>query len=637
MKNTPTLILLFLGVFLYSQSADQKYLDSLNTIINKSKDPETKVKNMVKLSRYWAYQDSAKALGVLKEAESFAKNNNELKGTIILHRGMVYIESNPEKAKKIMLGADEYFKETQTKDVIESRALLWSNLATIEQHKGNEKGAVKILMEKAIPLIEKSGNKPMLGFYQSLVGMSLTNFNEYKKAEEYLKAAIQVVQGEKNAEHTLYTSKVSLANLYLQQSKPHLAKPYLDECALILKNNPESDRNPIFYRSLSEYYIQTKKSNEAMDAIEKGLSITRKLKMPVDIQFFNLQKFSVLILQNNLKEAEKVMEEVLSQKETLTPLSSMTSLQKMAQLQSDLGNDKRAYAYQKQYLAELEAYNKDENKKNVQELEAKYNTSIKEQKLLTLETKSKQQKLIFGISTAFLLSVLFLSAYLFNQRKKRNKQELLIFEQNKKLEVSEAIIEGEEHERTRIARELHDGISGQLTGIKMNLEGNKNLSFISREDGIDKSTAQIETVLKELRQTARNLMPQALLQSGLEQALAEFCSNMQSENTEISFYGSNLSKITDKNKQLNIFRIVQELVTNAVRHGKATNILVQAVLENGMLLIDVEDNGKGFETTTNKRNLGMNNIENRVKSLNGKVHWESQIGQGTNVNIECKI
>ena len=631
MKYISILTLLFLGDLLHSQQSDIKYVDSLNQVISHAKTSDKKVKAMTKLSWHWAYRDSMKALAILKEAEILAKDNNELKGTVILYRGMIYIESNPEKAKKTILEADDFLKDIKSKDGIDTRAKVWSNIATIEQHKGNEKGAVKILIEKAIPLIEKSGDKPKLGLYQSLIGMSLINFKEYKKAEEYLKAAIQTVEGQKEGEETRYWSKVNLAHLYLQIGKPTLAKPYLDDCAKILEKQPDSDRTPTYYRSLSEYHIQTKNNRGAMDAIEKGLRAARKLKMPVDIQFFNLQKFSVLILQNNLKEAENVMEEVLNQKETLTPLTHMESLQKMAKLQNDLGNHKKAYDYQKQYITELENYDKEENKQNVQELETKYNTTIKEQKLLTLESESKQQKIIFGISTIFLLGLASVLAYAFNQRKKRNKQELLIFEQNKKLEVSEAIIEGEEHERTRIARELHDGISGQLTGIKIQLENNKDT------ENNEKSATQIGSVLKELRQTARNLMPESLLQSGLEQALAEYCSNMQSENTQVSFYGSNLSKITDKNKQLNIFRIVQELFTNAVRHGKATNILVQAVLENGMLLIDVEDNGKGFETTTNKRNLGMNNIENRVKSLNGKVHWESQVGQGTNANIECKL
>jgi signal transduction histidine kinase len=168
----------------------------------------------------------------------------------------------------------------------------------------------------------------------------------------------------------------------------------------------------------------------------------------------------------------------------------------------------------------------------------------------------------------------------------------------------------------------------------MNLESSE---AFNENMNVQKSVDELDKVIVELRQIVRNLMPETLLEQGLEKSLHQFCTSMSSEKTTVSFYGSNLNEITNRFQQINIYRIVLELVTNAIRHGDATEILAQITFENAILLIDVEDNGNGFNPETAQRNLGLNSIENRVKSLNGNVKWTSNIGNGTFVNIECHL
>ena len=86
-----------------------------------------------------------------------------------------------------------------------------------------------------------------------------------------------------------------------------------------------------------------------------------------------------------------------------------------------------------------------------------------------------------------------------------------------------------------------------------------------------------------------------------------------------------------------MYRIVQELVNNALKHASATEILLQCTLESGLLLISIEDNGKGFDVATTKRNMGLSNIEMRVKFLKGKMNIDTHPGKGVSVNIECKV
>src|SRR5690606_37866155 len=240
--------------------------------------------------------------------------------------------------------------------------------------------------------------------------------------------------------------------------------------------------------------------------------------------------------------------------------------------------------------------------------------------------------LISSIVFIVILSCLFV--YALKQRKKRNQQHVLSLEREREIEMSKALIAGEEQERLRIARDLHDGLGGMITGIKMKLDSKARLT---NDSDLLKTVEQLDTVLADLRRTARNLIPENLMKYGLEDALRDFCQSINTDNTQISFYCNDLSAITDKNNQLILYHIMLELVNNAIRHAKVTNILLQCTLEDGLLLIDVEDNGKGFDIQNTKRNMGLNNIEMRVKYLEGKMTIDSKLGKGTAITIECRL
>ena len=143
--------------------------------------------------------------------------------------------------------------------------------------------------------------------------------------------------------------------------------------------------------------------------------------------------------------------------------------------------------------------------------------------------------------------------------------------------------------------------------------------------------------MADIRDLSHNLMPPSIRQYGLEEAIKDFIQNVEVPATKIEYYASNMAALTHVNKQLSVFRIVQELVNNAVKHAKASRILLQTTIEGNLLLVDIEDDGVGFDPLTVKRNMGLNNIETRVQYLNGTMRIDSEPGKGTAINIECKI
>lgn len=309
-------------------------------------------------------------------------------------------------------------------------------------------------------------------------------------------------------------------------------------------------------------------------------------------------------------------------------------MKEFALLEDDMGDFQQAYIHLQQYEKIRDSLATVNNQQTIHELETKYRTSEKEKQLQWAENKAKQERLnSWGLAAMFFM-LLFFTLYMLYQRKKGTANQLSILEQKKEFETTKALLEGEEIERKRIAKELHDGIGGNITGLKMKLEtANQTLNSKILSDTI----TALDTTLNELRRTSKNLKPRTLLRYGLEKTLDDYLSSMENSGVKIVFQHHNLCEIPDKAKELNIYRIIQELVSNAIKHGKPKNILVQISCENRLLLIDVEDDGIGFIKENTQKNMGLDNIEVRVKALNGNFIINSEPNKGTSATITCKL
>ena len=154
----------------------------------------------------------------------------------------------------------------------------------------------------------------------------------------------------------------------------------------------------------------------------------------------------------------------------------------------------------------------------------------------------------------------------------------------------------------------------------------------------EKSMGMIDKSITELRRVAHNLMPESLVKFGLDTALKDFCESIeQSGAIELNYQSFDIDEaLISKTTSSAVYRIIQELVNNILKHANATRALVQLIRKNVALSITVEDNGKGFDTSILKNNEGIGyvNLQNRVAFLNGVIDIEASEGKGTSVNIE---
>jgi two-component system, NarL family, sensor kinase len=221
-----------------------------------------------------------------------------------------------------------------------------------------------------------------------------------------------------------------------------------------------------------------------------------------------------------------------------------------------------------------------------------------------------------------------------------NKNEHILIHQ---LSISAAILKSEEQERTKLAKDLQDGLGAMLSGIKYSfnaLKGNILMTAESEKD-FERSIDMLDSSIKEMRRVAHNMMPEALVKFGLDTALKDFCNDiLQSGALQISYQSIGLENtVIDQTVSITIYRIVQELINNTMKHAVAKNAIVQVTKTDGQLSVTVEDDGKGFDTAiiNNLVGMGWSNITNRVAFLKGKLDVDSQHGKGTSVLIEINI
>ena len=275
----------------------------------------------------------------------------------------------------------------------------------------------------------------------------------------------------------------------------------------------------------------------------------------------------------------------------------------------------------------------------------KYEVEKKEKEIISLHSANLQKSTLnkFLIGSTIALVLLGLLGYRnFKTKQKLHKTQIIQLEKDKQLLAIDAMLKGQEEERSRLAKDLHDGLGGMLSGVKLSFVNMKENLIMDAESvtSFEKSILQLDNTIAELRKVAHNLMPEALVKFGLKNAILDFCNSLQlSSKTKFIFEQLGSERLLSNTADLYIYRIVQELINNAIKHADADQILVQLTKTNDKVLLTVEDDGKGFNTELirSAKGIGLKNIQQRVDYLKGKIDIASQAAEGTSVNIELYV
>jgi len=489
---------------------------------------------------------------------------------------------------------------------------------------------------KAITISEKEDvdNNDLLISLNTNVGISYASYNEYDKAIEYLnKAQNQARQ---------YDSAYNLASILNTKGIIYNEQNQLDSAytafmaalgySIQKKNIPLQQA---IYANLAALLLKKKNYQKAKFYVEKGLAVNKGEGLTIAdvyLHFVSGQVYYFYLKDYRKAEASLLLALRLARKyKTTGYLDQFYNI--LAHVYFAQGNYKKAY---KTMALSIKEYKKTSDKKqleSVNEMEAKYQTlkkdkEIAEQKLLlvTKDNKLKAKNLwITGISTGVLFLMVILFSFWINSKKKQ------------KIKRLEAVMKGEENERSRIAKDLHDGVNQTIGAAKLNLMAlEQEISFADdrQKQQLKKAIGLVDDSFIEIRQLSHNMMPRVLEEISLDTALRQLIADLGILPLEINLYTSAIDKHFNILTETFIYRLVQECVNNVIRHASATRLDISVIRDKGNVSLTIEDNGVGFDLNDEtSKGIGLKNIEARVRLLKGKVEFDTAPGKGTLVAI----
>ncbi|CAM4175121.1 sensor histidine kinase [Zobellia nedashkovskayae] len=452
-----------------------------------------------------------------------------------------------------------------------------------------------------------------------------------KYSEEALK---NVDEDDKNGDVTRANIIINL--LYYELRNPKLdvdkIEAYLSELSALCTKSKLPIWCHYYYAREGTYFDAIEEFDKAEISLDNSLEEAKKLNKPFNLMFAYICLGEHFVKANNPKKAIenfKKFSKIISDQSI--PDMEVWAYENWAKAEKMSGNFENANTYLEKYLKLNDTINSKKNKIAIANAETKYQSEKKDkeiaeqqleladQQLAIQESKSKTRTMTILIVSLLLGSILLW--FSFNQRQKRMQQQLVSIEREQEIKTLESLMEGEEKERLRIAKELHDGVNGDLSAIKFKL-----VSLLETNNTvINEAVTMIDNSCEQVRSISHNLVPPSLRDFDLLEAVEVYCDDMNAiHKPEINFQHVGDPIVLEKKQEANLFRIIQELVTNSIKHAGAKEILVQLSNIENNLQLTVEDDGKGFDINNIKSDgIGMQNIRSRVAYLDGKMDVKS--------------
>ena len=515
---------------------------------------------------------------------------------------------------------------------------------------------------KAIAGIEDIKGKAKNDYMARLYANISSNYYEleqFENALKYDKQGLLFVNRDINAD--MYV----IANLFVADDFNGLSQydssaVYLEKVRSIVIQLDKPNLKLRFYYILGGIYRKQKEWNKALASYQKANDAARMTS-----DFFQMANSEEGIAASylhtgNLTKARELAFHVLRESDRMNvPFFKVQALQLLTEIEEKAGNIGKAFQYQKQFIAIGDSVKKEKMQRQMNETEVRYQTEKKEKEIIqlqknnALQSLSLQKKSTFNYfligSVAALLITGFLGyrnlrnrQQLAKQRDELQQQRIRELEKDRQLIAVDSLLKGQEEERSRLAKDLHDGLGGLLSGVKFSLSNMKDNLIVTPDNMavFERSLDMLDTSIKELRRVAHNMMPEMLTKFGLDEALKEYCNTINATKLlEVKYQSLGMETRLDSSTEIIVYRIVQELLNNIFKHAMAPQAFIQLIRENDRLSIVVEDDGKGFDTAILEKSKGAGwaNIRSRVEYLKGRLDIHSEPGKGTLVNMEFNV
>lgn len=537
--------------------------------------------------------------------------------------------------------------------------------------------------DKALRLARKNTDSVGVAQLKRHIGVANYFSGKYDVAAKYLQEAIAILEKDKKNRSKLAPVYNDLAKLYRKTRDLDKAlENYSNANAIYRSLNDTSgiamilNESGVVYEYKYDYKEAVNRYTMSMHLAEKAgdsLSVSYSLsniagvyviEKKFDLAEKNLLRclrireilkdsFSMALAYSDLGVAMNAKGDYKKAIDYLTTSNRLAEKMRYPELQSNNYNELSAVS-QKQgdFQKAFEYFNKRtalrdslfnlEKTKEIQRLNSQYETARKEQQIQSQQNRIRMQNyLMAGIGVLVVLGLLLAFSYYKRYRLKQESQ--LQAEILKQQELkARAILEAEENERQRIAKDLHDGVGQMMSAAKMNLSAiESELAFTDpkQKDSFEKAISLVDESCKEVRTVSHIMMPNALLRNSLGNAIHEFVNKLSNKTMQVHVYTEGLDEKMDTNVETVLYRVIQECVHNAMKHAQATNLDISLIRDKDGISGTVEDNGKGFDPADKEKfeGIGLKNIITRIEYLRGTVDFDSAPGRGTVIAMHVPL
>lgn len=669
MKATFSTLMFFLKSYLFSFVI--LTLVSGSHFIHAQNIPDSLLKKLTT-----TYNDSAKGIILLEIGESIEQaapeksmdyyrqalatgyriKNNKVIQSAYYDIGVCYINLNKMDSAIHFLETAIPFARATNDTLAEAKLL--GNIGNVWLHKKDRATAIEFYL-KAARIWETCSDQRYLTLLYSNINALLDEQKEHTRALEFGKKAISLAK-KLGDNYSLVNGLVNLSTTYSHLGQHEKEYELLEQALPLAKKNNDLDQIATTYHNMGDYFYKQEKYSAALEKYLESYTYVKQMGNKYHLCEIN----TVLALTyHKLNQDRKALQYILQAEQLADEVGVRTKLKEIyltrAEIEQKAGNYKLAAAYYSKTLAVSDSLFKTETSEKVAEAEARYQNEKKQEEILRLEKDAQikslsiKQKstlnyvLIASVATLLLVGFLVYRNFLHRNHLAKKQDELQQqrireLEKDKQLVAVDSLLKGQEEERSRLAKDLHDGLGGLLSGVKYSLTNMKDNLIVTPDNMavFERSLDMIDTSIKELRRVAHNMMPEMLTKFGLDEALKEYCNSVNATKLIIVRYQSHgmVTRI-EKSTEIIIYRIIQELLNNVLKHAAATEAFVQLVKDGSRLNVVVEDNGKGLDENVpeNNKGAGLTNIHSRVEYLKGRLDIHSEPGKGTLVNIEFNI
>lgn len=545
-------------------------------------------------------------------------------------------------------------------------------------------------MQKAINYAEKSNNDDVLSKAYNQKGLFYSYKNEYKKALELFHKSLKISKNNNQLTDNTVSVLSNIADIHIWQQDTITGLNYYYKAKSIGEKNNSIRLNSV-YNNLGTLYVINKKDSalfyfykslkkdeennnlygqintniniantylnfnslkdypEALHKLKKASDLANQLNNSESLFFSNffLGSYYEKVERNNEKAESYYKESLKLIKKGYKSEYTVQLYKSLSRVARKLGDYKTAYEYQVKFQTLQDSVFSVEKNKQFHEIQTKFDVQQKNSSIQLLnkenEIQSKQKLLIF-ISASVLVLFFMIIAYIYKKEAKSQKvirkQDLLLFQKErettkhqKKLSEIKYLIAGQNKERSRLSKELHDGIGSSVAAIKM------NLAMLNQNDiknsKLDLQIEQLDNLSKEIRIISHSLS----IGIDSEKSLLELINDLIEINQfdrkfqmQMSVFPENCLDDLEDFFKINIYRIFQEAFTNISKHSQAQNVEINCTYHDNELTMIIEDDGIGFEPHS-PQGIGIKNIKERTEELKGSIHIDSAINHGTTISI----